>query len=94
MPMLPYHCVAADTIPVLLLLLQVPAQPAEAGPVYLKVSTFEFKGYPQTSLKFANEAYLEAKQAVEQQQLALLTGKVRPSTERWSQFGVCCMLVV
>ncbi|WIA19703.1 hypothetical protein OEZ85_005629 [Tetradesmus obliquus] len=67
---------------------EVPAHPPEAGPLYLKISHFEFGGWGQRSMQAASAGYKEAKQAAAQQQQVLLTGKVRlASGDRWSTVG-------
>jgi hypothetical protein len=74
----------------LLLLLQVPTDPPEAGPAYLKVGFFEFGGHSSRSLQMANEGRSKAKMAQEQQQVVQLTGKVRPVTNSWKgRVGAC-----
>jgi hypothetical protein len=67
-------------------LLQVPANPPSAEPLYLKVTVFEFGGFPAQSLRLSHASYAIAKQALEQQQMAVLTGKVRRITS-WGNVG-------
>jgi hypothetical protein len=64
--------------------LQVPTNPPSAEPLYLKVAVFQFGGF--RSMHLAQAGHVEAKRAVEQQLMAVLTGKVRPST-KWSKIG-------
>jgi hypothetical protein len=78
-----------------LLLLQVPSQPPSAEPLYLKVAVFEYGGYMARSLQMARASYEPARQALQQQQMALLTGKVRPVKSysmigRWQANGCSC----